>query len=156
MEPVRKFRVHIGAHKTATTHLQNSLASQRELLREAGTDYIPRRISEPLRRTSWRMAIPNNVHERRWANTLSANRQGPQVVAISDENISGGSRSLLADPFYPRIESRLRALTSLTSPARLVIFLSIRSFETLLPSAYVEAIKGRPQFSGFEIGRAHV
>jgi hypothetical protein len=150
MGPIEEFRIHIGAHKTATTDLQNTLSAQRVELRKAGIDYISRGVSEPLRRTSWRMIIPDRTHKRKWDKKLASARVGAPIMAISDENILGGARDLLVSPFYPRTETRLKALASLTGSARLVLFLSVRSFESLLPSAYVETIKARPRIGNFE------
>src|ERR671915_2577538 len=39
--PVRRWRIHIGAHKTATTHLQETLTALRPALAAQGVDYIP-------------------------------------------------------------------------------------------------------------------
>jgi hypothetical protein len=39
--PVRSWRIHLGAHKTATTHLQETLTAVRPALAERGIDFIP-------------------------------------------------------------------------------------------------------------------
>ena len=41
LPPVSNWRIHIGAHKTATTHLQQTLAAIRPRLVEQGIDPIP-------------------------------------------------------------------------------------------------------------------
>ena len=41
LAPVSHWRIHIGAHKTATTHLQQTLAAIRPRLVEQGIDPIP-------------------------------------------------------------------------------------------------------------------
>ena len=41
LPPVSHWRIHIGAHKTATTHLQQTLAAIRARLVEQGIDPIP-------------------------------------------------------------------------------------------------------------------
>ena len=39
--PVRQWRIHLGAHKTATSHLQETLAAVRDDLVGQGVDFIP-------------------------------------------------------------------------------------------------------------------
>ena len=42
--PVRHWRIHLGAHKTATTHLQETLTLVRPTLAARGLDYIPNQL----------------------------------------------------------------------------------------------------------------
>ena len=160
MEPVAAWRVHIGAHKTATKHLQDTLALQRPILEASGVDFIPRKkirdlgLIKLVRRKTWRRLVPDNVYRRRWQEGLAAIRCGPQTVIISDENFAGGPNDLLGETMYPFIEKRILALASMLRPGNLHLFLSIRSFETLLPSAYAQSLRNRPVSGGFDAVRA--
>lgn len=159
MEPVTEWRIHIGAHKTATTHLQDTLDSQRSSLEASGVDYFPRdmvrefNLIKLFRRKSWRRFVPGHIYHRWWEDALATIRLGPQIVAISEENLLGGPKDLLAEKLYPDTESRLLSLASVLSSRNLHLFLSIRSFETLLPSAYAQSLRSRPIAGGFDAVR---
>lgn len=45
---VSEWRIHLGAHKTATTHLQNSLAVRADEIRRAGATFIPLEAVRPI------------------------------------------------------------------------------------------------------------
>lgn len=155
MQPVRRWRIHIGAHKTATTHFQDCLASQRSDLIKAGVDYIPReRLREVgfgklFRASGWRRVLPEAMNRDAFDAAIRSLRIGPQTVAISDETIAGGVAMLFRFKIYPDIENRLRALQKSLGDAEIDLFLSIRSFDALLPSAYVQALRSRPVKGGF-------
>jgi hypothetical protein len=147
MQAGTEWRVHIGAHKTATTHLQETLAAQSIWLGECGIDYIPRvtshrgRLADRLDSNNWRGLFHTAPDRRQWNEILAKARRGGETVVLSDENIVGKPRHLLRRRFYSRAESRLKALSTLVRSENLHLFLSIRSFDTLLPSAYVQAIR---------------
>lgn len=151
--PVRQWRIHLGAHKTATTHLQETLAAVRGDLVRQGIDFLPcagvraqgmaRTLAE--RRPSARVPIlgPARLRDAIEA-TLAPLRAGPGVVAFSEENILGVPDHMLQVPLYPRAAANVGRLASLAGRAELVLFLSIRGYDTLIPSAYVEALKFAP------------
>jgi hypothetical protein len=151
--PVRSWRIHLGAHKTATTHLQETLTAVRPALAERGVDFIPnplvrgRRMALTLwqRRPIARLPIIGPVRMREAIEaTLEPLRLGPDTVVLSEENILGVPRQILETPFYPQAALNLARLASLGQKADLVLFLSIRGYDTLLPSAYAEALKHAP------------
>ena len=158
--PVRQWRVHIGAHKTATTHLQETLKRVRESLAGRGVDFIPNQLLRqrgfaPMlweRRPLARLPIVGNARMR---DALEAAveplRLGPEVVVLSEENILGLPEQIFATPFYPHAAQSIGRLASLGGRAEFLIFLSIRSYDTLLPSAYAEHLKhSAPPAGGFE------
>ncbi len=157
--PVRQWRIHVGAHKTATTHLQETLAAVRDDLAGQGIDFIPnplvraRNLGPALarRRPIARLPILGNARMRDAIEAVLAPlRIGPEVVALSEENIVGVPEHMLMVPFYPQAAQRIGRLASLAGRAEVVLFLSIRSYDTLIPSAYVETLKhGVPAPGGF-------
>jgi hypothetical protein len=152
--PVRQWRIHVGAHKTATTHLQETLTLVRDRLAAGGIDFVPTRplmrkqhFAEVLfqRRPIARLPIFGPAHMRDAIETrVEPMRIGPDVVVLSEENILGLPRHILATPFYPQVDQRIGRLASLGFRADLRLFLSIRSYDTLVPSAYAEALKHDP------------
>lgn len=158
--PVRQWRIHIGAHKTATTHLQETLTRVRPDLAARGIDYLPnplirtRRLSWVLwrRRPMARLPILGPAHMRSvFETTFDPIRTGPETVVLSEENILGMPHHILSETFYPLAEQTLSRIASLGGRADLQLFLSIRSYDALLPSAYVESLKHSvPAPGGFE------
>ena len=151
---MKQWRIHIGAHKTATTHLQETLSTVRDRLAERGIDFIPtrpvvreQRFAEALwqRRPIARLPILGPVHMRDAIEaTVEPVRIGPETVVLSEENVLGLPRHVLATSFYPHAAQRVGRLASLGLRADLRLFLSIRSQDQLLPSAYAEALKFAP------------
>ena len=165
--PVRQWRIHVGAHKTATTHLQETLSMVRADLAERGVDFIPtlplmreQRFAEALcqRRPIARLPIVGPVHMRDAIEaTVEPVRIGPDVVVLSEENVLGLPRHVLATPFYPQADQKIGRLASLGLEADLRLFLSIRSYDALLSSAYAEALKfALPPPGGFAAARARL
>ena len=152
--PVGQWRIHIGAHKTATTHLQETLAEVRGDLAGLGVDFIPnplvrgRALALTLgqRRPIARLPIVGSRHMRdAIERVLAPLRIGPEVVVFSEENILGVPGHMLMVPFYPQVAVNVGRLASL---AEVVLFLSVRSYDTLIPSAYVETLKHGPAPAG--------
>lgn len=153
MRQPRSWRLHIGAHKTATTHLQDALAQRRAAVAAAGVDFIPRELFRavsdfPPPDPRW---PPARGFQRRraFANALAQVRLGPETVAISEETLPGLTPEMLADPLYPRAERRLASFAALARREELQLFLSIRSFDEALPSAYAQALRAVPLPGGF-------
>lgn len=161
--PVRQWRIHLGAHKTATTHLQETLTLVRPALAARGLDYIPNRLVRErlFARTLWQrrpLARLPVIGPRHMRDTIEAVvtplRLGPETVVLSEENILGIPDQILRVPFYPQAAQSVARLASLGLRAKLVLFLSIRGYDTLLPSAYAESLKFRPpRAGGFDIHR---
>jgi hypothetical protein len=88
---------------------------------------------------------------------LAPLRAGPATVVLSEEKLIGGSQHVFSEPIYPQLERTVRLLATLGKGADLTLFLSIRSFDTQLPSAYVQELKYMtPIAGGFENLRRRV
>jgi hypothetical protein len=139
---LQELRIHIGAHKTATTHVQDVLAANRSLLAEQGIDYLPReqfRSARLIRAMYENFRLP--YHQRRtFAEIVSPLRTiGPKLV-ISEENILGMSFNLL-NGLYPRATKRLSWWSEAINQETTFLFLSIRNHADILPSAYSQALR---------------
>ncbi len=134
--------IHLGAHKTASTHLQYSLRQIRDRLHEAGLAYIdPSRLrGEPLS-LSWILAQgiggSNDVAA---GQVLRDLRQGCPDVLISEENILGlTQRNRLFSrrgEFYPRAAERVRHVIALAGGDPAVLYLSLRDPASFIVSAF--------------------
>ena len=140
-----KFRIHCGAHKTATTHLQDSLLLASEQLRDSQTVYIPRAVFRKKgilaqvglasnRMSFWRFKRPSLER------ILSENGYSADTIIISDENILGSTRCLLAG-IYPDAKHKLTKWKRVIGRDKVDIFISIRNYKDILPSAYSQALR---------------
>jgi hypothetical protein len=166
LAPITRWRIHIGAHKTATTHVQETLALLRPGLLAKGVDFIPNRelrgvgVAVALTRRHVEARVPF-LRGRMVRRTLDARlaplRAGPATLVLSEEKLIGGSQHVFSEPIYPQLERTVRLLATLGSGAELTLFLSIRSFDAQLPSAYVQELKYMtPIAGGFENLRRRV
>ncbi|NEZ03592.1 hypothetical protein G4Y73_05425 [Wenzhouxiangella sp. XN201] len=125
-----RIRFHIGAHKTATTHLQLTLAGCRLA---PGTRYVPlkrlrRWLISPIRKG--RPHLPwHRWHTGTWL--------------FSDENILGTTANALR--MYPDPAAALKYFVD----CDLSLFLCVRSYESFLPSAWGERL-WHHEFQPFE------
>ncbi|RFF29529.1 hypothetical protein [Wenzhouxiangella sediminis] len=120
-----RIRFHIGAHKTATTHLQMTLARCRLV---AGTRYVP------LKRL--RRLLTSRVRKGRLI--LPWHRWYRGTWLFSDENILGTTANALE--MYPQPASALAYFAD----CELTVFLCVRGYETFLPSAWGERLWHHP------------
>lgn len=152
MEPVRAWRIHLGAHKTATTHLQDTLAAHRDAMLGCGVDFLPRDRTRPILR---RFARAGGWRRRLWSpplrawfdHRLAAERRGPDTVLLSEEDLLGFTTDLLRAPVYGGSDA-LHLVAHLAAGRETTLFLGIRSFDAILPSAYAQALRALPPPAG--------
>lgn len=134
-------RLHIGAHKTATTHLQDNLAAQERQILSHGWTYVPRPF---IRRSGLLRAVFANALQaekrRSLAEMLVLPPQLPRRFILSEEDILGSSADLLTG-LYPHARPRLEAWAAIAPPGAAEVFLAIRDYAGLLPSAYSQALR---------------
>ncbi|MEQ8966827.1 MAG: hypothetical protein RID91_13445 [Azospirillaceae bacterium] len=161
---VTEWRLHLGAHKTATTHIQKVLARLQETGPRRGFQYVPPEVTRRLDRTVFRRRHLFR-DPRYWmgpegrAASIEAIFAGHlddrPIVVLSEENWLGGSvTDILAETPYPEAGHRLDYLRHLARRSRLSLFIGLRSFDTLLPSAYAQALREGPLGVTFEDVRA--
>lgn len=166
LNPVRQWRIHIGAHKTATTHLQHTLAAIRPRLVARGVDSIPLPVVRSgglaqaliARRPSMHMPVLRGMVARHLVRAIiDPFRQGPQTVILSEEKLLGSPRKVFSEPLYPMVEHIIPRLASLGDAAEVTLFLSIRGFHTHLPSTYAQELRVLPPpEGGFDAIKARV
>jgi hypothetical protein len=161
LAPITTWRIHIGAHKTATTAVQEILALMRPQLVARGVDFIPNDIVRQsglakalfVRRISTRLPVlRGRTVAALMAEYLDPLRAGPTAMVLSEEKLMGGSLQVFSDPVYPQIERIIPMLASLgarsAGGADVTLYLSIRSLDGQMPSAYVQELKFAPPIEG--------
>jgi hypothetical protein len=120
-----RIHFHIGAHKTASTHFQMTLAkcSFRPGLRYVPLEFLRMTLTSPVRK-----------HRPR----LPWHRWYDGTWLFSDENILGTTANALS--MYPDPAQALRYF----SDCDLHVFLCVRSYDTFLASAYGERLWRHP------------
>ena len=145
------WRIHIGAHKTATTHVQDILALRRDVLASQGIDYPTRNTLRQVRfaktvrpqlkffklRERWPFRQMSQWYDLR--RIQSAERL--PTLLISEEQLLGLSNGLISSVFYPEAEERMRNLRDLLKGGPATLFLSIRNPANIIPSAYSQCLR---------------
>lgn len=135
-------RLHLGVHKTATTHLQHCLMRHRPALAELGIDFVPpRELRQALRRQPhWRALPGGRVRAMRAA--LGSLGTGAPVLAISEENLLGNVAHALKPGLYTDLlETRCGVMARALGRTPVELCLSIRSLDRFWPSCVVETLR---------------
>lgn len=155
--------IHLGAHKTATTHLQRSIHENRELIIAAGV-----RAYEPEYLRHRGRSIPAMFGLQPWAKNAEPRRKpadqleflakGGFRVFLSEENFLGPLHSgdgKLTLPLYGDAGERIASLAATLPNARIKLFLSIRRPDTFLASSYSQTLFSGEFLSPQEFIEAH-
>lgn len=148
--PRRRLVLLIGAHKTASSHLQQSIMAAEEALRDRGVVPIPpltvRRDLTPIS-AMLRDEVPPPI-ARGAAQAFLAHHAGDaERVVVMDENILGSTdpKTLLrAKRLYPWGQLRLSRVVDLFPDCEIEIGLGIRNLATFLPSCWGENLFHKP------------
>lgn len=144
-------RVHLGAHKTASTHLQHTLARNRKRLAREGTAYIPlstlRSTFTPAFRTELRRAAEGIVTDapvELWQILERCIDQTTEChsLVISDENLLGGLSSLeRRGLLYPERLEHLNLMHQVLRNRPVRVLFAIRDYPNFYASAYAELVR---------------
>ncbi len=142
--------LHIGAHKTATTHLQRSLLDADTALRAEGVQFHgPRsfRWGEPSLLERFRIAgEPNGPVRAIDPRALAKLANGAERLILSEENFPGtlmNENGRLRRPLYPDGPRRIAELAVRMPEVPVDLYLSIRQPTALLNSAFSQRLHGR-------------
>ncbi len=141
-----KITIHAGAHKTATTHLQNRLLENENLFAKGGCSYLgPEKIREEFG-TLWK-ALGRKEKNQQQKRKLADLAAGQPRLLISEENIIGGFKDLMNGPnremIYPKAIERLTRLAQLVAPNPLHIAMAVRE-----PCSYYVSVYNQLLMSG--------
>ena len=150
-----EFRLHIGAHKTATTHLQNILAANKAYLLEHGIFYLPRIV---IRQTglvkivneNYSTAGKNKSQTLSWGQLIRPPYEDVKCCILSEENIIGGCVDLL-ESLYPTVERRLLPWSDLANNGNTKLYIAIRDYASILTSAYSQALRDGSKVLPFSV-----
>lgn len=145
----RTWRIHLGAHKTGTTHVQDLLALRRTELAEIGIDYPTRAMLRKARFAKHVSPLRGGLKDTRWLVRLRRflmlrRIRGDRPATtrlISEEQILGLSDGLLRPELYPNATIRLGRLRELTGGEPTTLFLSVRNPADGIPSAYAQCLR---------------
>ena len=141
-----KIIVHAGAHKTASTHLQNRVLENENLVVKSGCSYLgPEKTRDQLG-TLWRALGRSDTPDEQ-KRKLAALAAGQPRLVISEENIIGGFKDSMNGPnraiLYPKAVERLARLAQLVAPNPLHIAIAVRE-----PSSYYVSVYNQLLLSG--------
>lgn len=138
-----ELHLHLGVHKTATTHLQQILQKNcggQEKFVYVDTESFRKAFTQANRFVDNRYATQIKTY----LNTLYTAKS--KRLLISEENIIGEAKDMFGSQcLYPRAAQRLEKLSYfVTRFENSTIWLSIRSLDTFLPSLYSEYLRHWP------------
>ena len=136
-------KLYIGAHKTATTHIQNLLEHNKEILLKKNI-----KISTPNHlRESWLNLFMNYCHKDNKAHIEQLQNEAPKdgIWILSDENIAGTPYEFMVsnEGMYPNVKKRLTCLKELFPDVKIELFFALRSYDTFYRSTYLEVVRNR-------------
>lgn len=128
--------LHLGAHRTASTHVQGVIGKNQPLLARAGIHapeqkLLHRALTKGL---NGRLPVSARTFERF---VQECGVEAAETLVISDENLLGFLNSIFTHgAFYPDTRRRLNRLRQIlpTAPRRIVF--GIRPYDTFFSSAY--------------------
>lgn len=139
-------RIHIGAHKTATTELQRALRKMRDRLAEGGVGfYGPPGLRSERIQLHLAMHGDDPAARRKASRRLGRWLQQHETCVMSEENIAGSIfRRGMFGPgniLYPQAESSIASLRDLLGGRDFELFLSIRDPAGFVTSAYGQLLR---------------
>ena len=153
---VTEWRIHVGAHKTATTHLQLTLEAALPGIDTLGGNFVPMPVvrgSSQGRHTldgaAARPTLCRLSDQYSFTGEPNACCRASQITHVcagrwlSPRKTSWVRRSASSTERSTHIPRRWTSLPSLPA-SRPSTFLTVRSLDGYLPSAYAEALKGVP------------
>lgn len=139
-----EWKIHIGAHKTATTFIQTILQDNEERISKSNMRLLV--PTDDLRKLNlhglssikrpFSMLAPHRTLQKR----LNIDEKKYKGAILSEENLLGLPIVALSGDMYKK-RPLYRAISQLSKQCSVKVFLSIRSPETFFPSLYSETLK---------------
>ena len=141
--------LHIGAHKTATTHLQMCLNAARDDLLHDGVRYLgPQQLRKDAATLPAQLGLERPGNDNVDAATVATNVKNltadVQRLVLSEENFIGTlvkEDVKIRRPIYPQAPERVSELAQVLAPKGIDVFLSIRNPAGYLNSAYSQFLR---------------
>jgi len=129
---VKKITIHLGAHKTGSTHLQSRLEKSQYILNPNGISYIPLNTFREKFKKFKNNSEPLIQSLKSYMNS--------QHVLISDEQILGNMLGLY-NGTYPLVKRNLQSLLAEFKGINIEFHLTIRNYEDFFISSYFEFLR---------------
>lgn len=129
--------LHLGVHKTATTHVQSRLYNSMDELNDAGIGYLGlddtrRMVTSQIRKSHAKVESSSELKEF---------LEGYNDILLSDENFLGGTSKPENSILYEDAPKRLKAVLNSISADNISLHLTIRDPESYLVSRYCEFLR---------------
>ncbi|KAA9004784.1 hypothetical protein [Histidinibacterium aquaticum] len=140
--------LHLGAHKTASTHFQRGLRRGRGRLERADARlYTPPDLRKGADLADWfGVSFQTGLRRATWTPELLARMAGGAGrLVVSEENLLGqmtGASDCGEPSLYPQAGLRLSAVSAGTDPLPISLFIAIRDPASYLVSAYGQSLFG--------------
>jgi hypothetical protein len=136
---MKKVIFHLGAHKTATTYIQNRLQANDELL-QAHNVYYPG-IGEMRRQFTYRM----HDKVRNEFTTKMLGLRETHDILLSDENMAGGIDDVMRlDRQYKETAPKLAKYCEIMETDEPTVFFALREYSSFVISIYCEYLRHYP------------
>lgn len=142
--------VHVGAHKTASTHFQKMIRRQQRMLNKAGTAILlPRELRRgdiPMQRLARGHIVQEHGALEDARAAFSASTADADHALLSDENILGSAHDVRfrrTATFYPEGHLRLHRVLTGLGLSGATVFLAIRDPAHFMVSAYSQRVTSR-------------
>lgn len=160
-KPEKKFHLHLGVHKTATTYVQSALKLNSGALLEKGVQYWDlQHTRENLTTSVWELSRvkKDSTRARQWRKrirSLLLNEETAKArrVVISDENLLGFVPGVFRKGGYFGVEKRFQPIRRMLE-GDVKVYLTIRSYADFFSSIYCELITTKP-FEPFDSARGN-
>ena len=138
---VESISLHLGAHKTATTYIQQALEQSGDALSARAVGYIP---LDEMRPTITRSVGLSGIKRGPAARRVLDRYRDCATLILSDENILGPPVPGRSGLYYPRRRFRVWRLLRKLPLANVRIFFAIRAYDSFVSSMYSEMIRHHP------------
>jgi len=147
----RKVILHLGAHKTATTYLQNTLWKNKSKLTENKIAYIPLNL---MRSGITACIVKNDSTPQQFYDLVKSNLElnDYETLIISDENIIGGINDILTNKsIAPKIKLRLdKIVQAFGKDHSIFCYFAVREYASYYASIYCECLRHLNRYETFD------
>lgn len=134
--------LHVGAHKTATTYLQNRLDENQDLLKANNIHYP--HIFETRKNLTYRASQPDNNLNPFTQGLVVLKEKGVNIL-LSDENFIGGVDDVIAiGRQYGHARAKLERYCTLLDADDPEIYFCVRDYASFVVSLYCEYLRHFP------------
>ncbi|SMX39735.1 hypothetical protein [Octadecabacter ascidiaceicola] len=145
----KSIALHIGAHKTASTHLQKVLKHNRKLLIDEGfAAYGPwylRLKGRSLHSMFGLKGSGSAIPRRNAQDQLAFLAKGASRLVFSEENFVGvlrGPEGRVSFPLYSTASEKIEEFVEAVAPVKVELFLAVRNPAAFMASAYSQTLFG--------------